>query len=70
MEQLEIEINRKLFFTEMEVKLVDATFSLMVDRERVIDDVISTLIELIELFYVEQQIIMKSLHEVVHETNE
>ncbi|CEI82989.1 hypothetical protein J18TS1_07050 [Oceanobacillus oncorhynchi subsp. incaldanensis] len=55
------ELNRKLYFAEMEEKLVKVTYCLMADDLYTVDHAIPELIKIINLLEQEQRAIMNSI---------
>lgn len=58
-------LNQKLYFSEIEEKLVRVTYSLMADSVYTIDCAIPELIKVIELIELEQQTIMLEINRIL-----
>ncbi len=60
------ELNRKLYFSELEERLVKVTYGLMADNVYTIDHAIPELIKIIDLIELEQQAIMLEITRIVN----
>ena len=62
---LTYELNRKLYFAEIEEKLLKVTCSLKADSVYTIEDAILELVKIINLIELEQQSIMLEINRIV-----
>lgn len=58
------ELSRKLYFAEMEQKLLSITYSLASDKVYTVDRAIPELIEIINLMALEQEAIMNEINRI------
>lgn len=58
-------LNQKLYFSEIEEKLVKVTYGLMADNVYTIDNAIPELIRIINLLELEQQAIMLEINRIL-----
>lgn len=62
---LKLVLNQKLYFSEVEEKLVRVTYSLMADNVYTIDRAVPELIKIISLLELEQQAIMREINRIL-----
>lgn len=66
---LTLELNRKLYFAEIEERLVKVTYSLKADNVYTIDHAIPELIKIIDLLELEQRTIMLEINRIMDLSN-
>ncbi|WP_040980598.1 MULTISPECIES: hypothetical protein [Oceanobacillus] len=64
-----LELNRKLYFAEMEEKLMKVTCSLIDDELYTVDCAIKDLIKIIDQLELEQRSIMHQINNIAYEEN-